>query len=158
MEKDMGFIAIDHVQLAMPQGEEDTARAFYGGVLGMSESPKPPVLAARGGVWFEAGAVKVHLGVEQEFRAARKAHPAFLVDNLDALVACCHAAGYAVTGDEPIAGYRRVHVSDPFGNRIELMEFQGVESVRTKLQRLGISEQDLVDAVQWARSKEDPQS
>ena len=91
-------------------------------MLGLSETPKPPALAGRGGVWFESGAVKVHLGVEQDFRAARKAHPAFLVANLADLIARCEAAGSAVTGDEPLPGYRRVHVADPFGNRIELME------------------------------------
>jgi catechol 2,3-dioxygenase-like lactoylglutathione lyase family enzyme len=118
----MNIYAIDHVQLAMPRGQEDAARAFYAGVLGLSETPKPPALAARGGVWFESGAVRVHLGVEQEFRPARKAHPAFLVHDLDLLIARCQAAGYAVTSDEPLPGYRRVHVADPFGNRIELMQ------------------------------------
>src|SRR3954468_7642365 len=106
----MSIYAIDHVQLAMPPGEEGAARAFYGGVLGMSETPKPPALAARGGVWFEAGVVKVHLGVEQEFRPARKAHPAFLVEELDALAARCTDAGSPVSSDEPLAGYRRIHV------------------------------------------------
>jgi catechol 2,3-dioxygenase-like lactoylglutathione lyase family enzyme len=120
----MTIYAIDHVQLAMPPGEEEQARAFYGGVLGMHETPKPPVLAARGGVWFEAGAVKVHLGVEQDFRPARKAHPAFLVEDLDALAARCADKGSPISYDEPLAGYRRLHVADPFGNRIELMEVQ----------------------------------
>jgi catechol 2,3-dioxygenase-like lactoylglutathione lyase family enzyme len=118
----MAIYAIDHVQLAMPPGEEDRARAFYGGVLGMCETPKPPVLAVRGGVWFEAGAVKVHLGVEQDFRPARKAHPAFLVEGLDALATRCTENGSPISYDEPLAGYRRLHVADPFGNRIELME------------------------------------
>ena len=118
----MTIYAIDHVQLAMPPGEEDRARAFYGGVLGMSETPKPPVLAARGGVWFEAGAVKVHLGVEQDFRPARKAHPAFLVEDLDVLEARCAENGSPISYDEPLVGYRRLHVADPFGNRIELLE------------------------------------
>ena len=123
----MTIYAIDHVQLAMPPGEEDKARAFYIGVLGMSETPKPPALAARGGVWFEAGAVKVHLGVEQDFRPARKAHPAFLVEGLDALAARCAENGSQVSYDEPLAGYRRLFVADPFGNRIELMEVLGGE-------------------------------
>lgn len=118
----MSVLAIDHVQLAMPPGGEDAARAFYAGVLGLSETPKPPALAGRGGVWFESGAVKVHLGVEQDFHSARKAHPAFLVANLAAMIACCEAAGSAITYDEPLPGYRRVHIADPFGNRIELME------------------------------------
>ena len=118
----MTIYAIDHVQLAMPPGEEDRARAFYGGVLGMSETPKPPALSVRGGVWFEAGAVKVHLGVEQDFRPARKAHPAFLVEDLDVLEMRCAENGSPISYDEPLVGYRRLHVADPFGNRIELLE------------------------------------
>ena len=118
----MTIYAIDHVQLAMPPGEEDRARAFYGGVLGMSETPKPPALAVRGGVWFEAGAVKVHLGVEQDFRPARKARPAFLVEDLDVLEMRCAENGSPISYDEPLVGYRRLHVADPFGNRIELLE------------------------------------
>jgi catechol 2,3-dioxygenase-like lactoylglutathione lyase family enzyme len=114
--------ALEHVQLAMPAGHEDSARAFYAGVLGLPEVPKPPNLAGRGGVWFGRGALRVHLGVESEFRPARKAHPAFLVRHLDLLVERCERAGHAVVADEPLAGCRRVYVSDPFGNRIELME------------------------------------
>lgn len=113
---------IDHVQLAMPAGEEDAARAFYAGVLGIPEVPKPPHLAARGGCWFEAGALKVHLGVDADFRPARKAHPALLVRDLPALVADLRAAGARVVDDEPLEGYQRVYADDPFGNRIELME------------------------------------
>ena len=115
-------MAIDHAQLAMPPGREPDARAFYQGVLGIPEVPKPPNLAARGGCWFERGSVKVHLGVEVDFRPARKAHPAFLVHDLPALVAKIAAAGLHVTTDEPLAGYARVYVDDPFGNRIELIE------------------------------------
>lgn len=119
----MKIYAIDHVQLAMPAGEEAQARAFFCGVLGMTEVPKPAVLAARGGAWFAAGAVQLHLGVEAEFRPARKAHPALLVDDLAALTAALFAAGVAVVDNEPaLEGYRRVHIHDPFGNRIELME------------------------------------
>jgi catechol 2,3-dioxygenase-like lactoylglutathione lyase family enzyme len=114
--------ALEHVQLAMPPGGEEQARAFYGGVLGLPELPKPANLAARGGCWFERGALKVHLGVDRDFRPARKAHPAFLVAGLRELVALCRARGYAVTDDEPLAGYGRAYVSDPFGNRIELLE------------------------------------
>jgi catechol 2,3-dioxygenase-like lactoylglutathione lyase family enzyme len=120
----MQVYGIDHVQLAMPPGQEPTARAFYGGVLGLAETPKPLNLAARGGVWFEQGSVKVHLGVEQEFRPARKAHPAFLVHDLAELVRRCQQAGYAVTSDVPLAGYERVHIADPFGNRLEFLEPQ----------------------------------
>jgi catechol 2,3-dioxygenase-like lactoylglutathione lyase family enzyme len=119
----MKIYAIDHVQLAMPAREEDRARAFYTGVLGLAETPKLAELATRGGVWFEDGAVKIHLGVELDFRPARKAHPALLVDDLSALIQRCQQAGYTVdTSQPPLAGYQRAHVFDPFGNRIELME------------------------------------
>lgn len=118
----MRVLAVDHVQLAMPAGEEERARSFYQGVLGIKEMPKPPHLAVRGGVWFEEGALKIHLGVEKEFRPAKKAHPALLVEGLGELVERCKAAGYEVVSDEPLEGYQRVYVSDPFGNRIELME------------------------------------
>jgi catechol 2,3-dioxygenase-like lactoylglutathione lyase family enzyme len=119
---------IDHVQLAMPPGEEEKARLFYGNILGLPEVPKPPNLARRGGVWFQQGKVKVHLGVEQEFRPARKAHPAFLVEELHIFVERCQQAGYPVTRDEPLVGYQRVYVTDPFGNRIELLERLEVEA------------------------------
>ncbi len=118
----MPIEAIDHVQLAMPEGGEDVARAFYAGVLGLPETPKPPHLAARGGCWFEGPTVKVHLGVEADFRPARKAHPALLVRDLPGLVAALRGAGARVVDDEPLEGYDRVYVDDPFGNRIELME------------------------------------
>jgi catechol 2,3-dioxygenase-like lactoylglutathione lyase family enzyme len=113
---------IDHVQLAMPPGREAEAARFYEGLLGIRQQPKPPHLAARGGCWFEDGVVKVHLGVEQDFRPARKAHPALIVDGLRALVAALETAGVAVKQDEPLEGYDRVYVDDPFGNRLELME------------------------------------
>ena len=113
---------IDHVQLAMPPGREEDARAFYGGLLGMPEVAKPAVLAARGGVWFRAGETQVHLGVEADFRPARKAHPALLVRGLRDLAARLRAAGVAVLDDEALPGYERVYVSDPFGNRLELLE------------------------------------
>jgi catechol 2,3-dioxygenase-like lactoylglutathione lyase family enzyme len=118
----MRLYAIDHVQIAMPPGAEEAARAFYAGVLGLAEVPKPAALAPRGGAWFEGGEIRLHLGVEQDFRPARKAHPAFLVEGLDDLVERCRENGHAVTSDEPLEGYRRFHVIDPFGNRIELME------------------------------------
>jgi catechol 2,3-dioxygenase-like lactoylglutathione lyase family enzyme len=114
--------AIDHVQLAMPPGEEAKARAFYGELLGMREDEKPPVLAARGGVWFRAGDARLHLGVEREFRPARKAHPALRVEGLAALVARLRNAGVEVVDDEALPGFARVYVSDPFGNRLELLE------------------------------------
>jgi catechol 2,3-dioxygenase-like lactoylglutathione lyase family enzyme len=113
---------IDHVQLAMPPGEEAKARAFYQDLLGLSEVPKPPRLAARGGCWFGAGALKIHLGVEDHFRPARKAHPALLIEDLPALRAVLAAAGYSSTTGEPVDGYVRAYVNDPFGNRLELIE------------------------------------
>jgi len=118
----MPLLALDHVQLAMPPGGEPAARAFYAGLLGLDEVPKPPALAVRGGAWFERGAVKVHLGVEADFRPARKAHPAFVVSGLDALEQQLVEAGHAVRAAEGVGRWRRLHVDDPFGNRIELME------------------------------------
>jgi catechol 2,3-dioxygenase-like lactoylglutathione lyase family enzyme len=113
--------AIDHVQLAMPTGEEERARAFYGTLLGMKEVPKPAELAKRGGCWFECGPVQIHLGVEADFRPARKAHPALRCSDYFGLVAKLRAAGVAVTEDGSIPGVRRCHIADPFGNRIELI-------------------------------------
>ena len=118
----MAIVALDHVQLAMPAGGEAAARAFYAGVLGLAEQPKPENLRKRGGVWFGSGALKVHLGVEAGFRPARKAHPAFRVKNLAELRARCEAAGYPTVDDEPLPGYQRFYVFDPFGNRIECLE------------------------------------
>jgi len=115
------FISIDHVQLAMPAGGEETARSFYCSLLGMTEVPKPPELAKRGGCWFASGGVQIHLGVEPDFRAARKAHPALRCSDYYALVARLRASGAEVTTDDSIPGIRRCHVSDPFGNRIELI-------------------------------------
>jgi len=113
---------LDHVQLAMPPGGEERACQFYQGVLGIPEIPKPLDLAKRGGCWFERGELKVHLGVEQQFRPARKAHPGFVVSDLAAMVARFRSAGYTLTEDGSVAGCLRVFVDDPFGNRIELME------------------------------------
>jgi len=116
------IVGIDHVQLAMPAGGEGRAREFYAGLLGIPEVVKPDVLAKRGGVWFQRDEVKVHLGVDAEFRAALKAHPAFLVRDLEALVRRLHAAGVDVVDDGLLPGYERVYVVDPFGNRLELLE------------------------------------
>jgi len=113
---------VDHVQLAMPAGREDEAVAFYEGVLGIPQVPKPPHLAARGGCWFARGDLKVHLGVDKGFTPATKAHPAFLVSRLPDLVTRLHDAGVPVLDDEPLEGYERVYVNDPFGNRLELLE------------------------------------
>lgn len=110
---------IDHVQLAMPLGGEEAARAFYGDRLGLDEEPKPPVLAARGGCWFRGPNLRVHLGVDADFRPARKAHPAFLVARLDDFVA---ARRLTVRWDDDVPTPRHCYVDDPFGNRIELVE------------------------------------
>jgi len=110
----------------MPAGGEDEARTFYRDALGIDEVIKPPHLAARGGCWFERGALKVHLGVEADFRPARKAHPAFIVSDLAALIVTLKSLGYAVDEDQPLQGYDRVYVDDPFGNRIELMQPRSV--------------------------------
>ncbi len=118
----MGLTRIDHVQLAMPSGGEDRARAFYRDTRGIPEMPKPAHLAARGGCWFEHATLKVHLGVDPDFRPARKAHPAFLVTDLAGLVERLEARGYHVASDEPLDACHRVYADDPFGNRIELME------------------------------------
>lgn len=118
----MTVTGIHHVQLAMPSGGEDAARAFYSDLLGLPERAKPPELAARGGCWFESGAIKLHLGVEADFRAARKAHPGLRVDDLAGLSARLAAAGHSVSPDEPLDGMPRAYVDDPFGNRIELIE------------------------------------
>ena len=117
-----GLIGLDHVQLAMPPGGEDTAEAFYGGVLGIPRVPKPAALAARGGCWFEQPGLRVHLGVEEGFRPARKAHPAIAVRDLDAVVAGLRARGVEVRPGDGVAGMAQAYVDDPFGNRIELIE------------------------------------
>lgn len=116
------FERLHHLQLAMPRGEEWAARAFFGDVLGMTEVDKPPVLAARGGAWFRAGGVELHLGVEDDFRPARKAHPGIVVNDLDKLVARLRRAGQQVSWDGDFPGYRRVYAHDPFGNRLEFLE------------------------------------
>jgi catechol 2,3-dioxygenase-like lactoylglutathione lyase family enzyme len=118
----MKFVAIDHVMLAMPPGGEDLARGFYRDALGLSELPKPPALAARAGAWFGAGSVQLHLGIEQDFRAARKAHPAIRVELLDRLAERLTESGFQVDFDEDLPGHRRFYVSDPFGNRLEFLE------------------------------------
>jgi catechol 2,3-dioxygenase-like lactoylglutathione lyase family enzyme len=118
----MQIMQIEHVQLAMPVGGEQLARRFYGDLLGIPEVAKPPDLAKRGGCWFERGSLKLHLGVEVEFRPARKAHVALLVEDLAALRRILGAADVAVKDDEPLPGYQRIYVNDPFGNRLELME------------------------------------
>lgn len=114
---------LDHVQVAAPPGREADARRFYGELLGMDELEKPPALQARGGAWFAAGegGQQLHVGVEDPFAPARKAHPALRVADLDALAATLQAAGIPVTWDDAIPGLRRFYAEDPFGNRIELI-------------------------------------
>ena len=113
---------LHHVQLAIPPGGEEQCRAFWGGILRMSEVEKPPVLAARGGCWFRGGGLEVHLGVEQEFAPARKAHPGILVGDLGDLAAAFDAAGVEVTWDPEFPGHDRFYAADPFGNRLEFLE------------------------------------
>jgi hypothetical protein len=106
----------------MPAGGEASVRRFYGELLGLTELPKPPNLAARGGAWFQCGALQLHLGVEADFRPAKRAHPALLVKDLAKMVAALSAAGFEIKHDEPVQGFERAFTSDPFGNRIELLE------------------------------------
>ena len=115
------FSSIDHVQLAMPAGKEEQAREFYGGLLGMVEIEKPSELKKRGGCWFQSGVVQIHLGVEVEFRPARKAHPALRCVDYDGLTSQLRNACLEAIDDPSIPGVRRCHISDPFGNRIELI-------------------------------------
>jgi catechol 2,3-dioxygenase-like lactoylglutathione lyase family enzyme len=114
--------AIDHVQLAAPPGSEDRLRAYYADALGMTEIPKPPVLAARGGCWFQAGAVQLHLGIEEDFRPAHKAHPGLRVTDIEAYAARLAAHGAPVTWDDALPGHRRFFSRDPVGNRLEFLE------------------------------------
>ena len=120
----MSVVLLDHVQLAMPAGRESEARTFYAGVLGIPEMPKPASLNERGGCWFVQGDLKIHLGVDPDFRPARKAHPAFIVRDLNLLKATLleKEAGHQFRPDNELADYDRIYVDDPFGNRIELME------------------------------------
>lgn len=119
----MKILSVDHVQIAIPTGGEESARNFYINLLGFTEVPKPPKLAHRGGVWLQSEDVQLHLGVESDFRPARKAHPAFLVDELEAILGKVQRAGFEWDQSQPpLHGYKRAHIYDPFGNRIELME------------------------------------
>jgi catechol 2,3-dioxygenase-like lactoylglutathione lyase family enzyme len=113
---------IDHVQLAAPKGCEGAARAFYNGLLGMTEIEKPEPLRARGGVWFRAGAHQIHIGVEEPFAPAKKAHPALIAQDLDALFDRLTAGGHPCQWDDAIPGTRRFYCEDPFGNRLEFVQ------------------------------------
>jgi catechol 2,3-dioxygenase-like lactoylglutathione lyase family enzyme len=114
--------ALDHVQLAAPAGSEDALRRFYGDALGMTQTPKPPALAARGGCWFQAGQVRLHLGIETDFRPARKAHPGLRVTGIEAYAARLAAHGVRITWDGDLPGHRRFYADDPVGNRLEFLE------------------------------------
>jgi len=120
----MPILSLDHVQVAIPAGGEEAARSFYIGILGFTEQQKPAALAGRDSIWLMAGPVNLHLGVEadSDFHAARRAHPALTVDNLDEVVFACQHARLPTREDTPVGNFRRTHVFDPFGNRIELME------------------------------------
>jgi catechol 2,3-dioxygenase-like lactoylglutathione lyase family enzyme len=118
----MTITGIDHVQVAAPPGCEDEARAFYGELLGLEELPKPEALAARGGCWFRAGGQELHVGVEDPFAPARKAHPGLVVADLDALAAALRACGIDVAYDDTIPGTNRFYAADPFGNRLEFRQ------------------------------------
>lgn len=113
---------IDHVQVAVPACAEDRCRAFYVDLLGLPELPKPPILAARGGIWVQAGAQQLHLGVEAEFKPARKAHPAFSTEDITAFAQRVRAASYDVAWDETDPSVRRFFTHDPFGNRLEFVD------------------------------------
>ena len=118
----MSIVGLDHVLLAMPAGREEEARAFYQGLLGLPEKKKPAEIAHHGGVWFETEAVKIHLGIEKDFRPARKAHPGLLGKNLQGMLLRLRAAGQITGPDDVLDGRLRVFVDDPFGNRLELID------------------------------------
>lgn len=118
----MSVIGLHHVQIACPAGSEDGLRRFYGGLLGLPEIPKPPVLAARGGVWFQVGGQQLHCGVEADFRPALKAHPCLLFADLDQVASAVERAGGEVRWDEALPGVRRFHTDYPVGNRVELQQ------------------------------------
>ena len=116
------LVGIDHVQLSMPAGGEEIARAFYSGILGLREIPKPGQLAGRGGAWFAADTLALHLGVESDFRAATRAHPAFVVEDLGEMRRRLFEAGVTPVDDDSGLAVDRCYVSDPFGNRLELVD------------------------------------
>lgn len=112
---------LHHVQVCCPRAGEDAVRSFYGGLLGLAEVPKPAAMAGRGGVWFRGDGYELHVGVEEPFAPATRAHPAFVVDDLDGLAERLAAAGADVSWDVDFADHRRFHTFDPHGNRVELM-------------------------------------
>ncbi|WP_432362474.1 VOC family protein [Sporosarcina sp. UB5] len=118
------LIGIDHIQIAAPPHSEEQAREFYGKLLGMEETPKPENLQARGGCWFKCGAQEVHIGIQDDFIPAKKAHPGFTVHALEQLKSRLETAGHKISEEPPIAGRARFFTNDPFGNRIEFLEFE----------------------------------
>jgi len=114
---------IDHIQLAAPKGCEEAARRFFSGILGLIEVEKPAELKNRGGVWFESGTFQLHIGVDEPFTPAKKAHPAFVVDNLEELKGHLRKQGVTFSEDDLLPGASRIHMDDPFGNRLELLEW-----------------------------------
>jgi hypothetical protein len=122
MTQPFAFTAVQHVQLAIPAGGEDESRAYWGGLLGLAEVSKPPVLAARGGCWFDGPGFQVHLGVETGFSPARKAHPGFEIRGVRSLAEHLAAHGYPVSWSDEVPGQDRFHTADPFGNRLEFLE------------------------------------
>ena len=122
MAGEAALTAFHHVQVAMPAGAEEEAERFYSGLLGLERVPKPEELARRGGAWFRGPGVELHLGVEQDFRPARKAHPAFIVRGLEQLKARLEGAGVELESQPRLEGFRRFHAFDPFGNRLEFIE------------------------------------
>ncbi|MFJ7825871.1 VOC family protein [Psychrobacillus sp. NPDC096623] len=117
------FQSIDHVQLAAPKGSESSARTFYGKILGFTEVEKPELLKKRGGVWFSFGSYQIHIGIEEPFAPAKKAHPAFQIENLEALKAHLYKSEVSFVVDTDLPGADRIYVHDPFGNRIEILEW-----------------------------------
>jgi catechol 2,3-dioxygenase-like lactoylglutathione lyase family enzyme len=122
MMQGVALQGLDHVQIAAPPGCEAAARRFFGELLGLEELPKPEPLASRGGAWFRVGAHELHVGVEADFEAARKAHPAFAVDDVDELAARMEGAGVGVRWDDELPGIRRFYAADPWGNRLEFLQ------------------------------------
>lgn len=118
----MEILGVEHVQLAMPDGGEPVARKFYRDLLGLREVPKPAELQGRGGAWFESSHIKIHLGIEKDFRPAKKAHPALLVSGIEQLQQTLKNEAVTIEDGEQIEGYTRFFAFDPFGNRIEFLE------------------------------------
>ncbi|WP_210576455.1 glyoxalase [Streptomyces sp. GESEQ-4] len=114
--------AVDHVQLAAPPGSEERLRSYYVDVLGLTEIPKPPALAARGGCWFQSGPVQLHLGIQDDFRPAKKAHPGLRVNGIETYAARLEAHRASVVWDEILPGHKRFYSEDPVGNRLEFLE------------------------------------